>query len=125
MFKMEIVKLFAENHNITFDEANAVATPWELFDTYLRYEGIIGYTNQIITTFRECFDLDQFEYLVSICWYNEKEGINETDHIPVLANSCQQAADIVRENRTHLKYLKILKIKKNLGSSYIAVNAWK
>lgn len=125
MFKLEIIKLFAEEHGMTFDEARSVATPWELFDTYLRYEGIIGYTNQIITTFRECFDIDHFEYLVSICWYNEEDGINETDHIPVLACSCQQAADIVRGNRSHLKYFRILKIKKHLGSSYIAVNAWK
>lgn len=124
MFKNEVIKLFAEDQNLSFDEAKAVATPYELFDTYLRYEGIIGYTDAIITTFRECFNLEQFEYLVSITWYDEKVEHAETDHIPVIANSCQQAADIIRGNRSHLKYFRILKIRKKCGSSYIAVNAW-
>lgn len=58
MFKNEVIKLFAEDQNLSFDKAKAVATPYELFDTYLRYEGIIGYTDAIITTFRECFNLE-------------------------------------------------------------------
>lgn len=124
MFKLEVIKLFAEDHGITFDEAKAVATPYELFDTYLRYEGIIGYTDAIITTFRECFDLEQFEYQVTIWWANENDEHGNIEHIPVIANSCQKAADIVRGNRQHLKYFRIVKIKKKCGNSLIAVNAW-
>lgn len=31
---------------------------WELFDAFLRYEGIIGYTDKIITAFRICYEID-------------------------------------------------------------------
>ena len=58
MFKLELYQLFAEENHLTIKEAKEVATPYELFNTFLEYEGIIGYTDKIITTFRECFDID-------------------------------------------------------------------
>lgn len=122
MFKLEVIKLFAEENNMDFATANAVATPWELFDTYLRYEGIIGYTDAIITTFRECFLQDMYEYRV---WYSYNDPVNEEcDHVKIIANSCQEAADKVRGNRQHLPNLQIRRIVKKCGNSWIAVNAW-
>ena len=32
---------------------------YEVFDTFLRHEGIIGYTTKVITAFRICYELDQ------------------------------------------------------------------
>ena len=64
MFKLEIIKLYAEDHNMDFSTAKEVATPYELFDTYLRYEGFIGYTDAIITAFRECFLENLYEYRI-------------------------------------------------------------
>ena len=58
IFKLELYQLFAEENHMTIKEAKEVATPYELFNTFLEYEGIIGYTDKIITTFRECFNID-------------------------------------------------------------------
>lgn len=33
-------------------------TKYELFDAFLRYEGIIGYTDKIISAFRICWEMD-------------------------------------------------------------------
>lgn len=57
MFKNEVLRIFAEENHMTIDEAKRTATPYELFNTFLEYEGIIGYTDKIITTFRECYEI--------------------------------------------------------------------
>lgn len=33
-------------------------TKYELFDAFLKYEGIQGYTDKIISAFRICYELD-------------------------------------------------------------------
>ena len=124
MFKLEVISLFAEDHNMSFDEAKAVATPWELFDTYLRYEGIIGYTDQIITTFRECFLESLHEYRIGYIDQEETGEFPKMQYIETIANSAQEAANRARGNRVHMKGFCIKIIWKKMGNSYIAVNAW-
>lgn len=58
MLKNEVIKLYAEQEGITFEEARNTATPYELFQAFLHEEGIFGYTDMIITTFREIYDID-------------------------------------------------------------------
>ena len=60
MYRNECLKLYAEQHNINYEEAcklydNKEIGGYELFEAYLHEEGIFGYTTAIITTFRECF----------------------------------------------------------------------
>ena len=123
MFKLEVIKLFAEEHNLSFDEAKAIATPYELFDTYLRYEGIIGYTDAIITTFRECFLENLYEYRIG--YIDNEEDEPQMQYIETIAKSAQDAANKARGNRAHMKGFCIKIIWKKMGSSYIAVNAWR
>lgn len=42
---------------------NGVIGPYELFEAYLEYEGIIGYTQNIITAFRVCYNIDNINDL--------------------------------------------------------------
>ena len=58
MFKSELYQMFAEQNYLSLETAKEIATPYELFDAFLANEGIIGYTDKIIHTFRECFDID-------------------------------------------------------------------
>ena len=63
MFKMECLKLYAEQHDLKYSEAcmqfdKGLITSYDLFEAYLTEEGIFGYTQSIITTFRSCFNLD-------------------------------------------------------------------
>ena len=123
MFKNEVIRLFAEDHGLTLSEAMKVATPWELFDTYLRYEGIIGYTDQIITTFREIFLDSLYEYRIGYIDNEEEEP--KMQYIETIANSAQEAADKARANRVYMKGFSIKIIWKKMGNSYVAVNAWR
>lgn len=124
MFKLEIIKLYAEDHNMDFNTAKEVATPYELFDTYLRYEGFIGYTDAIITAFRECFLENLYEYRIGYIDTEEDEEFPKMQYIETIANSAQDAADKARRNRVFMKGFCIKIIWKKCGNSYIAVNAW-
>lgn len=62
---MDLCKAYAEMsnehlHPITVKEQYDAGwiTKYELFDAFLRYEGIIGHTNRIITAFRICYEID-------------------------------------------------------------------
>lgn len=55
MTKDQIIELFAEEQHMTLEEARVCATPHELFDRWLTYEGIIGYTDEILAVLHECF----------------------------------------------------------------------
>lgn len=55
MTKEQIIELFAEEQHMALEEARASATPYELFNSWLTYEGIIGYTDKILAVLHECF----------------------------------------------------------------------
>lgn len=55
MSKDEIIELFAQEQHMSLKEARASATPYELFDSWLRYEGIFGYTDRIMEVLKECY----------------------------------------------------------------------
>lgn len=62
---MDLCKAYAEVnpfpiHPITVKEQydSGLITKYELFDAYLRNEGIHWHTNQIISAFRICYEID-------------------------------------------------------------------
>ena len=62
---MDLCKAYAEMANgnphpitVKAEYDAGYITKYELFEAFLHYEGIYGYTNKIITAFRICYELD-------------------------------------------------------------------
>lgn len=63
MTLQDMYEAYAEMHNITHQEARdqfltGKTGSYELFEAYLENEGILGYTQSIVTAFRICYNLD-------------------------------------------------------------------
>lgn len=64
MLRYDILRTYAEMNNMTIKEAmiwyqKGAITSYELFEAFLNYEGIMGYTQKIVTAFRICWNLDE------------------------------------------------------------------
>lgn len=60
---MDLCQAYGEIYNIHPLEAKlqydaGIITKYELFETFLRNEGIFGYTDKIISAFRICWEMD-------------------------------------------------------------------
>lgn len=60
---MDLCYAYGQQHHMHQSEVKleydaGLITKYELFDAYLKYQGIIGYTDKIITAFRICYELD-------------------------------------------------------------------